>query len=83
VKNGCAVDAESTAVRFKISSDVPAACAMLRASETYKAFRATIQNDPNDRSKDAAILVVYNNLKNNSRDNSILDIDSEEAIPKK
>ena len=42
-----------------------------------------MQNDPNDWSEDAAILVVYNNLKNNSRDNSIFEFDAEEAIPKK
>jgi hypothetical protein len=36
---------------------------MLRAGETYKAFRAYRGNDPKDESKDSAVLVVYNNTE--------------------
>jgi hypothetical protein len=74
------VDAESTTVRFNISSEISAACGMLRAGETYKALRATLGKDPKDESKDAAILVIYNNTKNVRRDNAIFNIDSEEAM---
>ena len=61
LNEGCTVDAESTTVRFKISSDMPATCGMLRADETYKAFRATVENDPKDETKDSAILVITEN----------------------
>jgi hypothetical protein len=83
VNEGCTVDAESRTVRFKISSDAPATCGMLRASETYKAFRATIQNDPKDESQDSAVLIVYNNVPNPRRENAIFSIDSEESIAQK
>jgi hypothetical protein len=80
---GCTVVAESATVRFQISSDLPANCGMLRAGETYKAVRATIQNDPKNENKDAVILIVYDNVENVRRDNSIFSIDSEEAIQRK
>jgi hypothetical protein len=80
VNEGCNVDAESTTVHFNISSEISAACGMLRAGETYKALRATLGKDPKDESKDAAILVIYNNTKNVRRDNAIFNIDSEEAM---
>jgi hypothetical protein len=83
VNEGCTVDAESATVRFKISSDMSATCAMLRAGETYKAIRATVQNDPKDEGKDSTILVIYNNVKNVRRDNAVFDVDSEEAITQK
>jgi hypothetical protein len=83
VKEGCSVDAESGTVRFNISSDISAACGMLRAGETYRAFRGTLGNDPKDETKDAAILVIYNNTKNVRRDNATFNIDSEEAITAK
>jgi len=83
VDEGCTVDGESPTVRFKISSDKSAPCGMLRAGETYEAFRATVQNDPKDESKDSPILVVYNNVKNVRRENAVFSIDSEEAITRK
>jgi hypothetical protein len=83
VNDGCTVEADSATVRFKLSSGLPAPCAMLRAGETYKAFRATAQTDPKNEASDAAILVVYNNVKNIRRDNSAFDIDSEQALTKK
>jgi hypothetical protein len=56
---------------------------MLRAGETYKGFRATVQKDPKDETKDSTILVIYNNVKNARRDNAVFTIDSEEAISRK
>jgi len=82
VKEGCSVEAESGTVRFNISSDI-SACGMLRAGETYRAFRGTLGNDPKDETKDAAILVIYNKTKNARRDNATFNIDSEEAITAK
>jgi len=49
VGEGCAVEAESATVRFEISSDLSAACGMLRAGETYKAFRGTMVGGPKGR----------------------------------
>jgi hypothetical protein len=79
---GCIVAAESPTVRFQISSDSPASCGMLRAGETYKAVRATIQNDPKDRNKNTIVLIVFDNVEKVQRDNTIFFIDSEEAIPR-
>jgi hypothetical protein len=83
VNDGCTVDAESPTVRFKLSSDLPAPCAMLRAGETYKAFRATVPKDPKDETTDSLILAVYNNVKNVRRDSSVFEVDSEEAVARK
>jgi hypothetical protein len=83
VNEGCTVDAESPTVRFTISSDVSATCGMLRAGETYRAFRGTMENDPKDETKDAASLVVYNNVKNPRRENAVFTIDLEESIRRK
>jgi len=60
---GCTVEAESTTVRFQIASDMSSACGMLHAGEAYKAFRAMIDTDPKDESKDSAVLVIYNNRR--------------------
>jgi hypothetical protein len=76
---GCIAEVESAKVRFRISSDASAPCAMLRAGETYTAFRGVVQEDPADETKDSAILVVYDNVKNSRRDNAVFSIDSEEA----
>jgi hypothetical protein len=83
VNEGCNVEAESTTVRFRVVSDVPSACAMVRAGEAYKAVRAEIQNDPKDRTKDSAILLVYNNEENPFMDKAVFDIEYEEAITRK
>jgi len=83
VDEGCTAEAESSTVRFKISSELSAPCAMLRAGETYKAFRAISSNDPKDETKDSPILVIYNNVKNGRRENSVFAIESEEAIIRK
>lgn len=53
---------------------------MVRAGESYKAFRAVAQGSAGDETKDFAILIVYNNSKNVRRDNSVFQIDSEEAM---
>jgi hypothetical protein len=83
IGEGCTVEAESPTVRFTISSDISATCGMLRAGETYKAFRGIVQNDPKDETKDAANMVVYNNVKNSRRENAVFTIDSEESITRK
>ena len=83
VNEGCTAEGESAKVRFKISSDMSAPCAMLRAGETYRAMRAVVQNDPTDETKDSPILVVYDNVKNARRDNAVFSIDLEEAIARK
>jgi hypothetical protein len=83
VNEGCTVDAESATVRFKIRSQLSAPCAMLRAGETYRGFRAMAQKDPKDETKDSTILVIYNNVKNACRDNAVFTIDSEEGITRK
>src|SRR5258708_27744692 len=44
--DGCTVDAQSNKRTYKLSSDIPAACAMLEAGEDYKAMRVTVGNDP-------------------------------------
>jgi hypothetical protein len=80
VNEGCSAEAESAKVRFRISSDISAPCAMLRAGESYKAFRGVAQKDSADETKDQTILVIYDNVKNVRRDNSVYSIDSEEAI---
>jgi len=80
VNEGCTAEGESAKVRFKISSDMSAPCAMLRAGETYKAFRAVTERDSADETKDVTTLVVYNNVKNSRRDNAVFSVDSEEAI---
>jgi hypothetical protein len=80
VNEGCTAEGESAKVRFKISSDVSAPCAMLRAGETYKALRVVAENDPVDETKDVTMLVVYNNAHNSRRDNAVFSVDSEEAI---
>jgi hypothetical protein len=80
VNEGCTAERESAKVRFKISSDMSAPCAMLRAGETYKALRAVAETDPADETKDVTILVVYDNVKNACRDNAVFSIDSEESI---
>ena len=77
VKRGCIAEGESAKVRFGISSDMSAPCAMLRAGETYKAFRA-VEKDPADETKVSTILVIYDNVKNPRRDNAVFNIDSEE-----
>src|SRR5271163_1313553 len=63
VNGGCAVDAESTSIRFKLRSSVSAACAMLRSGESYEAFRAITRTDPKDETKDSSSLVIANNVK--------------------
>jgi hypothetical protein len=83
VDEGCTAEAESDKVRFKISADISGSCAMLRAGETYTAFRGTVGSDPPDHTKDTAILVVYDNVKNGPRNNAGFQIDSEEAIARK
>jgi hypothetical protein len=83
VDEGCTAEAESAKVRFKISADMSGSCAMLRAGETYTAFRATVGSDPPDHTKDTAILVVYDNVKNGPRNSAGFQIDSEEAIASK
>jgi hypothetical protein len=80
VKEGCNVDAESTSVRFRLTSDAASACGMLRAGESYKAVRGTLKNDPQNETKDTANLVIYNNEKNMRRDNAVFDVDLEEEI---
>ncbi len=83
VNGGCTVDAESTSIRFKLSSSVPAACAMLKSGESYEAFRAITRTDPKDETKDSTSLVIANNVKNSRRPNAVFAIDSEESIPQK
>lgn len=83
VNQGCIAEGESAKVRFRISSDMSAPCAMLRAGETYKAFRGVAEEDPADETKDSTILVVYDNVKNARRDNAVFSIDSEEALARK
>ena len=79
VSQGCIAEGESAKVRFRISSDASAPCAMLRAGETYKAFRGVLQEDQTDETKDSAILIVFDNVQNSRRDNAVFGIDSEEA----
>jgi hypothetical protein len=83
VNGACNVDAESTSIRFKLSSSVPAACAMLKSGESYEVFRAITRTDPKDETKDSSSLVVTNNVKNSRRPNAVFAIDSEESIPQK
>ena len=83
VSGGCAVDAESTSIRFKLRSAVPAACAMLKSGESYEAFRAITRTDPKDETKDSSSLVIANNVKNSRKPNAVFAIDSEESIPQK
>lgn len=83
VNEGCTAEGESAKVRFKISSDISAPCAMLRAGETYKALRGVAQRDSADETKDQIILVIFDNVKNVRRDNGVFSIDSEEAITRK
>jgi hypothetical protein len=83
VNGGCAVDAESTSIRFKLRSSVPAACAMLKAGESYEAFRGITTTDPKDETKDSSSLVIANNVKNSRRPNAVFAIDSEESSPQK
>ena len=80
VGEGCTAEADSARVRFKISADMFGSCAMLRAGETYTAFRGTVGSDPPDHTKDTAILVVYDNVRNGPRNSAGFQIDSEEAI---
>jgi hypothetical protein len=80
VDEGCTAEGESAKVRFKISSDMSAPCAMLRAGETYKALRVVAENDSADETKDVTMLVIYNNVKNPCRENTVFSVDSEEAI---
>jgi hypothetical protein len=77
---GCTAEAESAKVRFKISANMSGPCAMLRAGETYTAFRGTVGSDPPDRTHDTAILVVYDNVKNGARNSGGFQIDSEEVL---
>lgn len=83
VKGGCTVDAESASIRFRLSSSVPAAGAMLKSGESYEAFRAITRTDPKDETKDSSSLVIVNNVKNSRRPNAVFAIDSEESIPQK
>jgi hypothetical protein len=83
VGEGCSAEAESAKVRFKISADMSGSCAMLRAGETYTAFRGTVGSDPPDHTKDTAILVVYANVKNGPKNSAGFQIDSEEAVASK
>jgi len=83
VNGGCAVDAESTSIRFKLRSSVPAACAMLKSGESYEALRAISTTDPKDETKDSSSLVIVNNVKNSRRPNAVFAIESEESIPQK
>ena len=83
VNGGCVIDAESTSIRFKLRSSVPAACAMLRSGESYEAFRAITTTEPKDETKDSSSLVIANNVKNSRRPNAVFAIDSEESIPQK
>jgi hypothetical protein len=79
----CTAEAESSKVRFKISTNVSGSCAMLRAGETYTAFRGTVGSDPPDHTKDVALLVVYDNVTNGPKNSAGFQIDSEEALPRK
>ncbi len=83
VNGGCVVDAESTSIRFKLRSSVPAACAILKSGESYEAFRAITRTDPKDETKDASSLVIANNAKNSRKPSAVFAIDSEESIPQK
>ncbi len=83
VNGGCTVDAESASIRFRLSSSVPAACAMLKSGESYEAFRAITRTDPKDETKDSSSLVIVNNVKNSRRPNAVFAIDSEESFPQK
>jgi hypothetical protein len=81
VDDGCTAEADSAKVRFKISADLSGSCAMLRAGETYTAFRGTVGSDPPDRTKDTVMLVVYDN--SGPRNAAGFRIDSEESIARK
>ena len=83
VSGGCTVDAESTSIRFMLSSSLPAACAMLKSGEGYEAFRTITRTDPKDETKDSSSLVIANNVKNSRRPNAVFAIVSEESIPQK
>jgi hypothetical protein len=76
----CHAEAESTTVRFHISSEISSACGMLRAGDSYKPLRATIENEPKDETKDVPTLIIYNNVENPRRQNAVFTIDSEEAL---
>jgi hypothetical protein len=81
VNGGCTVDAESTSIRFTLTSMVPAACAMLKSGESYEAFRTIARTDPKDQTKDSSSLVIANNVKNSRRPNAVFAIVSEDSIP--
>jgi hypothetical protein len=85
VNNGCVVQAQSSKVLFRVSSDISGPCSMLRVGETktHQALRAVVQTSPTDETLDYAIVVVYNNVKNDRRDNAVVSIESEEALSPK
>jgi hypothetical protein len=83
VDDTCTAEADSAKVRFKISADLSGSCAMLRAGETYTAFRGTVVSDPPEHTKDFAVLVVYDNVNNGPRNSAGFRIDSEESIAPK
>ena len=80
VDEGCSAEGESAKVRFTFSSDISAPCTMLRAGESYKAFRGVAQRASADETKDQTILVIFDNVKNVRRDNGVFSVDSEEVI---
>ncbi len=84
VKDGCIASVESSKVRFEISSDVPGACSILRAGEDYKAQVSTTRPADkvaaNDDTADTTVLVIYNNVKGNVRDNSVFEVESQEQL---
>jgi hypothetical protein len=74
----CTVEASSDKVSYKLSSEV-SSCRALLAGNMYKALRATIQNDPGDRTKDSPILVIFKNADEKG-DNFIFGIVSEKVV---
>jgi hypothetical protein len=56
---------------------------MLRAGESYVAFRATVRSDSPDHTQDTVILVVYDNAKSKPRNKAGFQVDSEEIIAHK
>jgi hypothetical protein len=72
------VEASSDKVIYKLSSEV-SSCRSLFAGNEYRAFRATIQNDPGDRTKDSPILVIFKN-PDEKGDKLAFNIVSEKAL---
>jgi hypothetical protein len=79
---GCTISATSERVRYELTSEIPAPCAMIEAGEEYKAYRAVSQSR-DDEKEDSAILIIFDNTDNQRRSNSVYDIVSEEAVQQK